>query len=95
MEGSDKMSTGAGCRINQTRQNEWYYELQRYPYGMTQEYNRYGPFRTYRAAVSHLDSHHANPGGFMINRLEDLECEHEWQELNKYTLECYKCGRCK
>lgn len=86
------MSTGAGCRFIQTEPDEWHYELQRYPYGDTPDYNKYGPFPTFKAADDHLSSNHANPGGYMIFRLEDFECDHEWIQEGNYKT-CPKCGR--
>ena len=80
------MSTGLGCKLVQVGQDEWWYELE--SAFRRDEYDKYGPFRTYRAAQNHLRANHANPGGYMVNRLEGFECEHEMDDG-----ECYKCGR--
>lgn len=57
------MSTGADCRFVEKQPGQWYYELQCYPYGETDEYDTEGPFPTFDAADEHLHNHHANPGG--------------------------------
>jgi hypothetical protein len=58
------MSTGAGCSYIEKRPGAWYYELQCYPYGETDDYDTEGPFATCEEASEHLHNHHANPGGF-------------------------------
>ena len=58
------MSTGADCHIREVAENQWHYTLQCYPYGATEEYDRYGPFPTEQDAIDHLDDNHANPGGW-------------------------------
>lgn len=67
------MSTGAGCRFIERKPNQWYYELQRWPYGETPDYDEYGPFASEDAAHAHLHDNHANPGGYSVFRYEAKE----------------------
>jgi hypothetical protein len=60
------MSTGADCRIVEKEPGKWYYELQRWPYGETPDYDTYGPFESEDEAIGHLDRNHANPGGYLV-----------------------------
>lgn len=60
------MSTGADCRFWELHPGEWYYSLQDYPYGATEDYTHYGPFPTEEAALAHLHGNHANPGGHLV-----------------------------
>jgi len=60
------MSTGANCHIIERAPGQWYYELQRWPYGETPDYDTEGPFRTLDAAEDHLRANYANPGGYYI-----------------------------
>ena len=59
------MSTGADCQIIEKKPGQWYYKLQCYPYGATEEYHESGPFRSEEAAEDHLHQHNANPGGHL------------------------------
>lgn len=59
------MSTGADCVFYQPRPDTWWYKLQRWPYGDWPEYDKYGPFSTLENAIEHMDSNHANPGGWV------------------------------
>ena len=61
------MSTGADCRFYEKAKDQWFYDLQRWPYGENPHYDTYGPFRTLQWALDHLDAHHANPGGFSVS----------------------------
>lgn len=65
------MSTGADCQFVERKPGEWHYAIQRWPYGETPDYDTFGPFRTIKAAEEHLDSNHANPGGWAITRHPD------------------------
>lgn len=62
------MSSGAGCTVFEKNPGEWYYDLQRYPYGETDEYNRYGPFGSEAAVDDHIRANHSNPGGWWLLR---------------------------
>lgn len=62
------MSTGADCVFIEEKPGRWFYEIQRWPYGETDEYDRHGPFRSEDAASDHLTKHYANPGGYIIQR---------------------------
>lgn len=65
------MSTGADCQIVEEEPGKWFYHLQRYPYGTTEDYESFGPFKSLDTAQKHLEDNHANPGGCMIERYED------------------------
>jgi hypothetical protein len=92
------MSTGAECRIYEKTKGKWYYDLQCYPYGETDQYDTFGPFSHYAAAIQHLDKHHANPGGHSIDALPG--CPHDmtrkpdmWMSGDdEHLLECDRCG---
>ena len=58
------MSTGANCTYVEKKPGEWWYELQCYPFGETDDYDTEGPFATFDIAHKHLHDHNANPGGF-------------------------------
>lgn len=60
-------STGADCWFEERTPGEWYYHLQRYPYGATQDYDVEGPFRSYQEADRHLSANYANPGGETVS----------------------------
>lgn len=88
------MSTGANCRFVEEKPRQWFYYLQRYPYGETDEYDKEGPFQTFKEAHAHLGRHHANPGSFTISALPD--CPHDLVTLTpdsgwRYA-ECDRCG---
>ena len=70
MREEKNMSTGADCRFIETKRG-WFYRLQRWPYGETPDYDKYGPFPTEEAANKHLHTHHANPGGYMYDTEEE------------------------
>lgn len=57
------MSTGADCVFEEREPGRWWYRLQRWPYGESEEYDTYGPFSSEEKAEKHLDQNHANPGG--------------------------------
>lgn len=84
------MSTGADCHVYEKEAGKWYYDLQRWPYGESQDYDTEGPFATYREATDHLHKHHANPGGYGITRLPG--CKHDL--LSKSALGEAMCDRC-
>lgn len=65
------MSTGADCIIEEREPGQWWYRLQQYPYGATEEYNEYGSFPSEAAAVEHLHKNHANPGGYVTVPYEE------------------------
>ena len=62
------MSTGADCQFIERKPNQWFYRLQEWPYGETEEYDEQGPFPSFEKAQAHLDKHNANPGGFTVTR---------------------------
>lgn len=64
------MSTGADCQIYEKIPGKWYYDLQCYPYGASEEYVTEGPFPSERAAERHLSDNHANPGGWVVTPYE-------------------------
>jgi hypothetical protein len=74
------MSTGADCYFVQNAEGEWTYHLQRWPYGETPDYDKFGPFRTHEAAEQHLSENHGNPGG--------------WADIHhpNFTGECRYCN---
>jgi len=57
------MSSGADCHFTEKELGEWYYSLQRWPYGETEEYDEFGPFPTFKRAYSNMHQR-GNPGGF-------------------------------
>ena len=59
------MSTGANCTFTEKKPNEWYYEIQQWPYGEWPEYDKHGPFDSFEAADKHLSKHYANPGSYV------------------------------
>lgn len=89
------MSTGAECRIIEKNHGQWWYELQQYPYGATEEYNTSGPFPTFKAAYDHLHRHNANPGGYWCEALPG--CPHDLKHPVEHPLNGDKgffCDRC-
>lgn len=64
------MSTGLDCGFTKQLDGTWVYELERWD--TREEYDTYGPFKTYEEAVAHLDRNHANPGGWWIDDLTDV-----------------------
>lgn len=67
------MSTGADCQFIEEAPGRWFYEIQCYPYGETEDYDRHGPFKSEEAASEHLHSNYANPGGYLTQRYEETE----------------------
>jgi hypothetical protein len=65
------MSTGAECFFWESKEGKWYYEIQRWPYGETEESDEHGPFASFDDAEDHLDSNYANPGGYGVSYYED------------------------
>ena len=64
------MSTGADCLIYEKEPNKWFYNLQRWPYGETPDYDTYGPFKSQEEAENHISDNHANPGGWSVQPYE-------------------------
>lgn len=62
------MSSGADCVFREMKPGVWFYALQRWPYGDTEDYDRFGPFPSEQAAIEHLDRNHQNPGGWSTIR---------------------------
>lgn len=74
------MSTGLDCYFHEVRPNEWYMFLEEeYGYKLDPDYDRYGPFRTFKEALAYLDSNFANPGGFSIINHAD-STDKSWEE---------------
>ena len=85
------MSTGADCKFIEKTPGNWFYKLQAWPYGETEEYETFGPFGTFRQASDHLDKHHANPGGYSCSPLPG--CPHDMLEKHEFS-NGYHCNRC-
>ncbi len=60
------MSSGADCHITEKEPGKWVYDLQQWPYGAIEDYDRFGPFPSFVAAHDHLGANHQNPGGYSI-----------------------------
>jgi hypothetical protein len=86
------MSTGADCRIEEKSKGSWFYSIQCWPYGQTEEYDTFGPFPHFKAAQDHLFSNHANPGGYRVHALPG--CPHDMQEPSVFGdgSICERCG---
>lgn len=91
------MSTGANCRVYEKTAGKWFYDLQCYPYGATEEYDTQGPFKTYIEASTHLHDNNANPGGCSIDALPG--CPHDLLRKSPFagpnetfTHYCNRCG---
>lgn len=67
------MSTGADCHFVEKKPNQWYYQLQRWPYGENPNYDTFGPFQSLEIAINHLNRHHANPGGWSETHYKETE----------------------
>lgn len=66
LELASAMSTGAECRFEEREPRKWYYKIQRYPYGETEDFEEHGPFSSFSKAEKHLERNHANPGGYDV-----------------------------
>ena len=87
------MSTGADCTFKETEKYKWFYKLQKWPYGETYDYDKYGPFPHYGDAVKHLQANHANPGGWSIDAQPGCEHpEHLREKRHGGGWECWHCG---
>jgi hypothetical protein len=64
------MSSGADCFFVEKKPGEWHYEIQQYPYGCTEDYNKHGPFSSFAKAEKHLDRNYSNPGGYSVQHYE-------------------------
>ena len=58
------MSTGADCVFEEREPGRWWYRIQHWPYGESEEYDEHGPFSSEDAAYAHLDRSYGNPGGY-------------------------------
>jgi hypothetical protein len=85
------VSTGADCRFVETKPGEWWYAIQRWPYGDWPDYDKHGPFPSFAKARQHMDSNYANPGGWMLDTHEDHVHEFAYDEWDKVTV-CEPCG---
>ena len=91
------MSTGANCGFTEKTKGRWFYRIQRYPYGETEDYDEFGPFPHFKAAHDHLGANHANPGGYSIGALpgcphDMLEPQQDFGRSPQYTHFCNRCG---
>jgi len=73
------MSTGADCYFVERKPREWYYYIEQWPYDETEEYDQFGPFSSFSAALKNLDHNHANPGGYSIEAHPDSD-DDSWEE---------------
>jgi len=64
------MSTGAECHFIERKPQQWYYKIQKFPYGETEEYHTHGPFSSLEKGHEHLHKNYANPGGYSVQRFE-------------------------
>ena len=89
------MSTGAECIFYEENPDEWWYKLQCWPYGENPQYDTYGPFKTAKLAIKHLDQHHANPGGWSVRTHPKHVCEYKLEAERgwdgKAVEVCQKC----
>jgi hypothetical protein len=67
------MSTGADCRFEEREPGRWWYAIQQYPYGETEDYDTHGPFVGQEAAERHLDANYGNPGGWSETTYAQLQ----------------------
>jgi hypothetical protein len=82
------MSTGLECLIREIEPGQWYYILERWdsPKGAFdwREYaDAFGPFPTEEAAITHLQSHHANPGGWWTGKYDGRPLDDVMKKLVK------------
>ena len=85
------MSTGAECRFYEEKPGRWFYKLQCWPYGATEDYDTFGPFSHFKAAYTHLHDNHANPGGYSVCAMEG--CPHDMmRDEDGPCLYCDRCG---
>lgn len=84
------MSSGADCSFFEETAGNWFYEIQCYPYGDNEDFDKHGPFSTFRQAERHLDRHYQNPGGYSISALPD--CKHGSVQEEYGQRECNLCG---
>lgn len=73
------MSTGADCWFEEKPAGTWHYRLQCYPYGASEEYDTFGPFKSFEDARADLHANHANPGGFRVEHAAGCSCPKEWR----------------
>ena len=67
------MSTGADLRFVERQPGVWYYEYQKFPYGMNEDYDVEGPFPSYEKAEDHCDANYPNAGGSWCKCWPDLK----------------------
>lgn len=85
------MSTNADCRFYERESGKWYYEMQKWPYGENQDYDKHGPFSTWTEAHNHMHRNYANPGSYTISAIPG--CEHDMtRTLTSTSWECLRCG---
>jgi hypothetical protein len=86
------MSTGAECRFVERKPGRWYAELQRWPYGASEDYEEFGPFSTCGEAEDHLSENRPNPGGATVYPLPG--CPHDLLESPALAGRSDRCRRC-
>jgi len=95
------MSTGADCVFYEKNLDEWFYKIQRWPYGENPAFDTFGPFKTMKIAENHLDRNHANPGGWSVHTHPKHVCDFKLVEDDRYgprkqMMEiCQKCDLAK
>jgi hypothetical protein len=66
------VSTGLDCYFHEVKPNEWYLFLEEeYGSKLDPEYDKFGPFKTFRLAYVYLNDNFANPGGFSVQQHPD------------------------
>lgn len=91
------MSTGAECNFTEKEPNQWYYEIQNWPYGEWPEFTEHGPFSSFELAARHCRNHYANPGGHSTFPHPDNPCSHSRVVKRVYAdnwnyADCPQCG---
>jgi len=70
------VSTGLNCTFEEIEPDVWYYALEtgmgpKSAWDWREYADAFGPFPTEEIARDHLHRHHANPGGYCVNRFVD------------------------
>ena len=86
------MSTGAECNFYEMKPNQWHYQIQKPPYGWTEDYFKHGPFPTFKKAIDHMQGTYANPGGYSVDKHPDHK--HDFREVSYYGERQIRCHGC-
>lgn len=74
------MSTGLDCYFKEEQPNKWFLFLEQdYGSKLDPEYDKFGPFHTFRLARVYLNDNFANPGGYQVDPHPDSTDE-SWKE---------------